>query len=255
MKDEKDMKSNKGSTANKVKKLQKQYNKILVDLFDQFAAESIEEALEQNEGAFGENIESIVQCALDCLKSKVLGDLGVNASSGGVSIAVGGFDLDDIVGDEEVEDEGPEVRAFETEKPAKSNEDEEDEDEDEDEDDSVKESYGSNRSILDDVIQQVFDAPDVDTGKKIMIDRIDNSKIPPMQKARMKQNLLRINTLEELWRYATNSMFMKKGMGVGPRDDDALSHVESMKTDKILSASRRGDQSLLSEAYAQMYKK
>ncbi len=82
---------NKGSTTNKIRKLQHQYEKILVDLFDQFAAESIEEALEKNEGSFGENIQDIVQCALDCLKTRVMKDLGINDTTSKIDIAIGGI--------------------------------------------------------------------------------------------------------------------------------------------------------------------
>jgi hypothetical protein len=91
MKDIMDNKGTKGSTTNKVKKLQRQYNKILVDLFDQFAAESIEEALDKNEGSFGENIQDIVSAALENLKGKVMNELGVKDSSGELQIAIGGM--------------------------------------------------------------------------------------------------------------------------------------------------------------------
>ena len=85
-----------------------QYEKILVDLFDQFAAESIEEALDKNEGSFGENIQSIVQCALDCLKGKVMQELGVSSDAGGEAggavgaimggMGLGGMSLQDGMG-------------------------------------------------------------------------------------------------------------------------------------------------------------
>jgi len=98
MKDIEETKGTKGSTANKIKKLHKQYNKILVDLFDQFAAESIESALDDSEGSFGENIQEIVTAALEILKGKVMVELGIkgageDVSIGGVSIAVGNMDL------------------------------------------------------------------------------------------------------------------------------------------------------------------
>ena len=98
----------KGSTTKKIRKLQRQYEKILVDLFDQFAAESIEEALDKNEGSFGENIQSIVQCALDCLKGKVMQELGVSSDAGGEAggavgaimggMGLGGMSLQDGMG-------------------------------------------------------------------------------------------------------------------------------------------------------------
>ena len=107
----KETKESKSSTAGKISKLQNQYNKILVELFEQFAAESIEEALEQNTGSFGENISNIVQCALDCLKTKVLEELGVNASEGGMAV---GIAIDGVIGHDE-ETETPEEEAEESE--------------------------------------------------------------------------------------------------------------------------------------------
>lgn len=109
MKEEIEIKKTKGSATAKVRKLQKQYNKILVDLFDQFAAESIEEALEGNEGSFGENINDIVQSALDNLKTKVLDELGVKSGVvGEIGIAIGGGDMADFMGGAEEEMSGKE---------------------------------------------------------------------------------------------------------------------------------------------------
>ena len=151
MKEEKELKGTKGSATAKVRKLQKQYNKILVDLFDQFAAESIEEALEKNEGSFGENIQDIVQCALDCLKGKVMAELGVKDSSGEVAIQIGGLpgigddfaagmaeeENEDEEADETPEHEAEESEEFEAGEKAAGDEDEEDEDE---EDEEIEES-------------------------------------------------------------------------------------------------------------------
>lgn len=137
-------KGTKGSATAKVRKLQKQYNKILVDLFDQFAAESIEEALEDSEGSFGENIQGIVQCALDTLKGKVMQELGVS-NGGEVQIAIGsiGPGATDFLagmkeeGDEDGEDdeskehEDSESDEFEAGEQAAGDDDEEDEEKDE----------------------------------------------------------------------------------------------------------------------------
>jgi hypothetical protein len=76
-----------GSTTRKVKNLQKQYNKILMDLFTQYAPECIENALDEVEGAFGQNIDSIVAKATEELKTKVLDELGVKGS---IEVSVGG---------------------------------------------------------------------------------------------------------------------------------------------------------------------
>lgn len=145
IKDTKETKSFKGSTAGKVRKLQKQYNKILVDLFDQFASECIESALDKNEGSFGENIHGIVSDALDELKTKVLGELGVSVGSGEMSVlSIAGIGspgiegIDDETEEGETEDgseEGMELADYGDVK----DEDEDDEDKDEDEDEAESE--------------------------------------------------------------------------------------------------------------------
>jgi hypothetical protein len=88
--EKKEEKGTKGSTGNKIKKLQKQYNKILVDLFDKYAAESVEEALEATDGAFGQNIHAILDQSLASLHSKILSELGVEDVSVGGVVAVAG---------------------------------------------------------------------------------------------------------------------------------------------------------------------
>ena len=67
----------------KVKALQKQYNDILVDAFTEYAPECIEDALNQSDAAFGENIETILAMALETLKSKVLADFGIETPEAG----------------------------------------------------------------------------------------------------------------------------------------------------------------------------
>ena len=116
-----DSEKDSGSTSGKIRKLQKTYNKILVDLFDQYAAESIEEALEQSDGTFGENIQDIVQCALDCLRDKVHKELGIESVKTDAIVTVGngpGLNygiMDGMYSDNEEEDlEDPEHEAGET---------------------------------------------------------------------------------------------------------------------------------------------
>lgn len=80
---------------NKVKQLQKQYNDILVDAFGKYAPEAIENALEGSEGSFGQDVESILNAALEELRSKILADLGIEtavmapADMGGVEFDLG----------------------------------------------------------------------------------------------------------------------------------------------------------------------
>ncbi len=135
MKEEKETKSFKGSTAGKVKKLQKQYNKILVDLFDQFAAESIEEALDKNEGSFGENISDIVQCALDCLKGKVMDELGISSDASIMDVELGDIGFGIGITDSKDTDRPGIPVPFESE----DGEDEDTDDSDKDEDESEEE--------------------------------------------------------------------------------------------------------------------
>lgn len=85
-----------GPFTSKIRSLQKQYNDLLVDAFEKYAPECIEDALDETESAFGENIEDILQNALDKLKAKIMGDLGVEGSTDIEGMmppaAMGGFD-------------------------------------------------------------------------------------------------------------------------------------------------------------------
>lgn len=67
----------KSPAKSKLKALQRQYNDLLIDLFDKYAIECIETALEESETSFGENIEVILTSALDALKGKILSELGL----------------------------------------------------------------------------------------------------------------------------------------------------------------------------------
>lgn len=91
----------------KVKQLQKQYNDLLVDAFEKYAADCIENALDGVESSFGENITDILDGALAELKGKILGDLGVEdamaAGCGcGAGPEVGGGMEMDLGGEPEV---------------------------------------------------------------------------------------------------------------------------------------------------------
>jgi hypothetical protein len=87
-----------GPFTSKIRSLQKQYNDLLVDAFEKYAPECIEDALDETESAFGENIDGILQSALDKLKAKIMNDLGVditNDEEGGImppSAMGSGFD-------------------------------------------------------------------------------------------------------------------------------------------------------------------
>lgn len=75
-------------------------------------------------------------------------------------------------------------------------------------------------SILDKVIQQIYDADTFDRAKSIFINTVNNSKINSDDKYKMLSNIQNIENkyssekarLDAIKIYATNSMFEKKGM-------------------------------------------
>lgn len=75
-------------------------------------------------------------------------------------------------------------------------------------------------SILDKVIQQIYDADTFDKAKSIFINTVNSSKINPDDKYKMLSNIQDIESkyssekarLDAIKIYATNSMFEKKGM-------------------------------------------
>jgi hypothetical protein len=93
----------------KIQTLQKQYNDIMQDAFTKYAPDCIEDALNSSEGAFGEDIEGVLQTALDGLKTKILGDFGIESAEG--DIELDGSMSPDIAGRAfgGMEDEGDEI--------------------------------------------------------------------------------------------------------------------------------------------------
>lgn len=87
----------KSPAKSKLKALQRQYNDLLIDLFDKYSVECIENALEDSEHSFGENIEGILDAALCNLKGKILGELGVEESDG---CDLDSEDMDDVESDD-----------------------------------------------------------------------------------------------------------------------------------------------------------
>ncbi len=221
MNEEKD-KGPKGSTTNKIRKLHRQYNKILVDLFDQFAAESIEEALEKNEGSFGENIQDIVQCALDCLRCKVMHELGVKDS--GVVIAVGGIDLADgagIMADGETE---PHFEGETEEEHAEHEAEEKPEDE--------AEEHAEDESEEDENDEELEEKAPPGAKYERMVKHIKKSE----KKSGKGTDKAKKIAFATAWKKHNES-------------------DETLVNDKAVSASRRNDQISLTEAYTSIYKK
>jgi len=73
--------------AGKIDRLQKQYNKILVELFKEHAESCIEEAIEGTTGPIGSDIEGVIQTALDSLKGKVVEELGIQCGCDGMELS------------------------------------------------------------------------------------------------------------------------------------------------------------------------
>ena len=153
----------KSGIAGKIDKLQKQYNKILVDLFRENAECCIDEAIEGSTGPIGSNIEEIIQSALDSLKSKVMEELGIagevsidvdimsgmddGVGIGGIALEIGDGSSEDEEGESDSEESDTEE--FETEESG-STETEDSEDtktEEEDEDETVDESVSTARYL------------------------------------------------------------------------------------------------------------
>lgn len=213
MKIEKELKSEKGSTLGKVKKLKKQYNKILVDLFDQFAAESIEAALEKSQGSFGENIETILSDALYNLRCKVMSELGVDkmeamVTVGGPMTTIIGNDMDMDIDSDESEEQNFDQDEMEDES---DEETENDEDEIEDEEEELEEK-----------------AP---PGAK------NERMVKWIKKSAKKAG----KSDKEAKRIAYATAWKKHNESV------------QLVTDKKLSKARREDQQTLTEAYASIY--
>lgn len=68
----------------KIQDLESQYNDLLVDAFEKYAPECIQDALDESETAFGENIEEILDNALAKLKDSILNELGIEKEEEGM---------------------------------------------------------------------------------------------------------------------------------------------------------------------------
>lgn len=290
MREEKELKGAKGSTLGKVRKLQKQYNKILVDLFDQFAAESIEAALEKNEGSFGENIHNIVQDALDELKGKILNELGVEMQgcemAVGISPAVDGMGI--MTGESPIEMESEDESEESEEEEDESEEDESEEDEDESEEDEEEDeelnedlSYSAiiakspaiknemrkyNEIAHQKKLQGGEMTPDLEkqlraikTNIKLAAQQmgIDIYNVPELAEIVMEKAPPSAKS-ERMVKYIKKSA---KKAGKGEKEAKRIAYATAWKkynesvfiSDKVLTESRKKDQLTLTEAYASMY--
>lgn len=71
-----------------------------------------------------------------------------------------------------------------------------------------------NISILGDVIQQIYKCTDLEEGKKLMTDFINERKIKELDKRKMLFELNNVKSLIKLHFYVTNAMFKFEGLGV-----------------------------------------
>jgi predicted nucleic acid-binding Zn-ribbon protein len=76
------------STQSKVSSLQKQYNDLIVTTFTKYAQECVSNALEGQEGAFGANIEQILDKSFCLLKNKVLNEFGMGDKEQKIEITI-----------------------------------------------------------------------------------------------------------------------------------------------------------------------
>ncbi len=139
--------------SGKIDKLQKQYNKILVDLFKENAEEAIEQAIEGTSGPIGGNISEIIQSALDSLRTIVENELGiagevsvtgVDMPCDGDGLGLGGIALeigDDM--DEEIEDEESENETDDEDETTEEEAEGDDTEDEKDEDDALEESFST----------------------------------------------------------------------------------------------------------------
>ena len=72
------------------------------------------------------------------------------------------------------------------------------------------------KSILTDVMNDIYIAPDLEAARKIAVDTINASKINDASKRKMLFNIQQETTMIGLQIYLTNSMFAKLGMRTVP---------------------------------------
>lgn len=70
------------------------------------------------------------------------------------------------------------------------------------------------KSILEEVIQKVYQSKTADEAKSYLIPCIRDCKIKETDKQKMLYELGRLNSLRKIQFYATNAMFKFEGLGV-----------------------------------------
>jgi hypothetical protein len=90
-------------------------------------------------------------------------------------------------------------------------------------------------SILQSIIDRIYEAPDLESARHLAIETIKNSKIRDMSKRKMLYHIAQQQDLLSLQKYLTNSMLKQMGMGVTPK----ASYGESTDTSHNMSAMAR----------------
>jgi hypothetical protein len=82
-----------GSFSTSVESLRKQYSDLLAKVFGEFAPDAIEAALDGSDGPFGDNIQTIIQTAIDHLKGMIYDEFELEELEVGIDpSAMGSFD-------------------------------------------------------------------------------------------------------------------------------------------------------------------
>lgn len=82
-----------GSFSTDVDSLRKQYSELLANVFAEFAPDAIESALDGSDGPFGDNIQTIIQTAIDHLKGMIYDEFELEDTDLGIDpSAMGSFD-------------------------------------------------------------------------------------------------------------------------------------------------------------------
>ena len=76
------------------------------------------------------------------------------------------------------------------------------------------------KSILEQVIQKVYQSKTADEARNHMLELLNDSGIKETDRNRMIQELNRLQSLKQIQFYATNAMFKFEGLGVGNRTID-----------------------------------
>lgn len=70
------------------------------------------------------------------------------------------------------------------------------------------------KSVITKRITEIYSARDIDTAKELLRELLNESNIKDSDKAKMLNELDKIQTLKQVQFYATNAMFKFEGLGI-----------------------------------------